>query len=322
VTIGWYVHHHGAGHRERFLAVRRHVDDVVALSSLPAPAGLAPDRWQQLPMDAPAQGEHLAGGVLHWAPLHHAGLRARMAGLARFIDEARPAALVVDVSVEIALYARLMGVPVIWIGQRGARLDAPHQSVYRFAALVVPWTRAVAGSTPGLPADTRYSGAFSRLDERTPTSPPGRRQVLILLGTGGDAITPAQVASAAAATPEWTWQAPSDPDDPNVLWRALMAADVVIGTGGTNVVAEVAAARRPFVCLPQERPFGEQADQACALQAAGLAESLTTWPPAAQWPAILQRASARDPAHWGMLHDGHGARRLATHIRELACGLQ
>ena len=33
--VGWYVHHHGAGHRTRFSAVRPHLDaDVVVFSSL------------------------------------------------------------------------------------------------------------------------------------------------------------------------------------------------------------------------------------------------------------------------------------------------
>ncbi len=53
-VVGWYVHHHGAGHLTRFLAVRPHLDhEVVVFSSMPAPARL-PDRtsWVILPRDA------------------------------------------------------------------------------------------------------------------------------------------------------------------------------------------------------------------------------------------------------------------------------
>jgi hypothetical protein len=323
MTLGWYVHHHGAGHRQRFLATQGFLgEDVVALSSLPVPASFDEHRWHQLPMDAPADdhGDATAGGALHWVPLHHPGLRARMAAVARFIDDARPDAMVVDVSVEVALYARLMGIPVIWIGQRGVRVDDPHRAVYRFARLVVPWTRALRGSTPGLPADTRYSGAFSRLDDRSVTPPSGDRRALVLIGRGGDSVSTAQIEAARAATPDWHWTRPDDADDPDVLWRALMDADVVVGTGGRNVVAEVAAARRPLVCIPQERPFGEQVDQARALQSAGLAESLPAWPRGPEWALILGRACHRDPARWALLHDGHGAQRLAHHILELSCG--
>ncbi len=37
-AVGWYVHHHGAGHITRFLAVRPHLDaQVTVFSSLAAP---------------------------------------------------------------------------------------------------------------------------------------------------------------------------------------------------------------------------------------------------------------------------------------------
>ena len=39
--VGWYVHHHGAGHLTRLLAVRPHLDaDVVVFSSLAAPVAV------------------------------------------------------------------------------------------------------------------------------------------------------------------------------------------------------------------------------------------------------------------------------------------
>ncbi len=100
----------------------------------------------------------------------------------------------------------------------------------------------------------------------------------------------------------------------------LEGCGVVVGSAGGNVVAEVAAARRPYVCLPQERPFGEQHRQAAALRELGVAEVHETWPDAAAWPGVLAAAEARDTRRWGALHDGEGAARLARVVREVAAG--
>ena len=43
MRLGWYIHHHGAGHLHRFLALRASLPGVVGISSLPRPATI-PDR--------------------------------------------------------------------------------------------------------------------------------------------------------------------------------------------------------------------------------------------------------------------------------------
>ena len=91
-VIGYYVHHVGAGHlhRARAVAARSHAT-VTGLSSLPAPDGWA-GPWLQLDRDDRGSDpvDPTAGGGLHWAPEHDAGLRRRMATLSAWIDRARP----------------------------------------------------------------------------------------------------------------------------------------------------------------------------------------------------------------------------------------
>jgi hypothetical protein len=332
VTIGWYIHHHGSGHLRRFQAVRAHLGAVVALSSLPRPAEVPASEWISLPLDVPVAGEGdpTAGGRLHWAPLRHPGLRTRMARIGEWLAQTPASLLVCDVSVEIATYARLMGVPVAWIAQRGARLDRPHQLAYGISSVLAPWTRALASPGSGLPAETSYLGALSRFDGRAPVSPPGRGRVLVLLGEGGHGVRAEQLTAAANATPGWSWTVAGlgeasaggpvrDLGRVPDVWPLLCAADVVVASAGSNLVAEVAAARRPLVCLPQERPFGEQHEQAAALERCGLAQALGTWPSPGGWPAVLTQALARDPGAWSQAHDGHGGRRLAAAIDTLAC---
>ena len=95
-----------------------------------------------------------AGGSLHWAPLRHPGLRSRAAAVSAWIERERPDVMVVDVSIEIALLARLHGVPVVLVAQRGIRHDAAHALAYaQAAAIAAPWTAATH-----LPARARRSG--------------------------------------------------------------------------------------------------------------------------------------------------------------------
>jgi UDP-N-acetylglucosamine--N-acetylmuramyl-(pentapeptide) pyrophosphoryl-undecaprenol N-acetylglucosamine transferase len=137
------------------------------------------------------------------------------------------------------------------------------------------------------------------------------------------------VSDTARAVGDWSWTVAGlgEPVGEPVLdrgtvpdtWRLLCDADVIVASAGGNLIAEVAAARRPLVCLPQSRPFDEQHDGADALARAGLAETLSHWPDPAGWREVLTRAQARDPDGWARLHDGGGAARLAAVIRERAC---
>ncbi len=302
MTVGWYVHHHGRGHLHRFLAVRPHLPGVVGLSSLPRPAGVPADAWVELPLDLPEGEDPTANGTLHWVPVGVDGLRERMAAISAWLAAARPGLFVVDVSVEVSLLARLHGVPTAIVLQRGVRDDAPHRLAFAQArALIAPWT-AVSHLPEDGPDHPRliHVGAVSRFDGR-PASAPGDRP-LLLTGAGGMdhalAVTGAMVADGEA--------------DP---WPLLQDASVVVGTAGQNVVSEVAAARRPFVCLPQSRPFAEQERQAEALRRLDLAEVLDA--PPADWGPVLRRARERDPAGWSRWHDGRGAQRLAAAVRDL-----
>ncbi len=333
MTLGWYVHHHGRGHLNRFLAVAPELEQVTVLSSLPRPRDAAAE-WIELPLDvplSPAQQDTVqAGGLLHWAPLGESDYRRRMAMLAAWIARENPAAVVVDVSVEVALLVRLMGVKVIWVAQRGIRDDQAHRLAYGAAEMIIaPWTAATqAADQPGAPPPERvvHVGALSRFDARLRTPPPAERRVGLLLGFGGHSVRAEDVVAAAAATPDWTWEVTGINDVPDLanvishppecdVWALLGRAAVVVASASGNVVSEVAAAGRPLICLAQERPFAEQHQQAAALSTAGLALAPDGWPAAERWPALL--ASAREHGGWGWsaLHDGAGARRFAEAVR-------
>lgn len=329
--IGYYVHHQGRGHLHRAMCIAKHLrTSMTVLSSLPRPADW-PGAWVHLPRDdePKAVRDVTANGRLHWAPLRHTGHRTRMAAIAGWVDAAQPELVVTDVSMEVTTFVRLMGVPVLAVGMRGDRSDRAHQLGYDTAdALLLPWSTAFP--EPAWPQHwldkSWHVGAFSRFDGVPPQPSAidrvarGRPQAVIMLGAGGTDVTRAQLAEAAAALPEWSWQVlgglhgtwTADP------WPALCSADVVITHGGNNAVAEVAAARRPAVVIPQDRPYGEQHATARALSLGGLAVVCPRWPHARAWSGHLADARALGGAAWSAWAPGDGAVRAARLIDAMA----
>jgi len=324
-VIGWYVHDHGRGHLQRLQCITAALrTSVTALSSAPRPAGFE-GGWVRLPTDLPTGPATemtdtgvTAGGTLHWAPRHHDGLRERMASIAAWVADARPSLVVVDVSVEVAVLVRTMGVPVVVAAMRGDRGDRAHRTAYDLAeALLAPWPDTAPEPWPqDWLAKTWHVGALSRTDGRPVAPPPGDRRVAVLWGSGGSTVGLCDVEAAVAATPDWHWDVVGLPGSPwtEDPWSLLQRADVVVTHAGQNAVAEVAAARRPALVLPQPRPFDEQVSTGRALSVAGLAEVRDSWPEPAQWPVLLEQVARRDGALWEQWSDGLGAARAATRL--------
>ena len=326
--IGYYIHHHGSGHLNRaksICAQLRH--PIVALTSLDIPRPHPFTKVLALPRDdaGARPAKTTANDALHWAPLHDQGLTTRMALIAEWIEQARPAAVVVDVSVEVAVFVRLLGVPVIVMAMPGERTDAPHVLVHQIADRIVAawpgelyepdWLRTHAHKTS-------YVGGISRFEDRQDPQPPRDRvpTVLVLTGAGGCDFDQATVDATAAQMPEINWKTlglrngvtTADP------WPDICAADVVITHAGQNCVADVAAARRPAIVLAQSRPFDEQHVTAETLRRHRLASVTTDWPDPHAWQCLIRQAQAADPNKWERWRTKGAAARAAEAIETTA----
>lgn len=322
--IGYYVHHQGSGHLLRATAIAHALGEpVIGLSSLPPQPGFA--GWVTLDRDDgdPAAPDVTASGRLHWAPRGDAGLLGRMAALAAWVERYRPAAVVVDVSVEVAALVRLLGVPVVVVALPGDRDDPAHQLGYGLAAAVLAcWPREVYDPVWLRPHADRvhYVGAISRFDgrRRAPVLRHPRPYGVVLGGSGGSDVTAADVTSLPGDL-DWELLLPgpgwrSDP------WPVLCGAAVVVTHAGQNAVADVAAAGRPAVVVPQARPHREQHRTAEALDAAGLAAAVPHWPAPADWSGALDRARGLGGSEWSRWHSGRGAARAAAVVSAVAAG--
>ena len=328
--IGYYVHHHGRGHLHRALSVARELDGcVVGLSTLERPLEWT-GAWIDLPDDAAGEDpvDPTAGGALHWVPERHPGLRERMGEISRWIIDVEPDLLVVDVSVEVALLARLHGVPVVVMAQPGDRRDAPHDLGYGIADRVVaPWPADARGMlTSGVLDESAVSavGAFSRFDGRpvTASGSGGGRRVVVLHGAGGTDLSGGRLEAAMARTPGWTWTVLGEGgvwvDDP---WDELCRADVVVTHAGQNALAEVAAARRPALVVPQSRPYDEQRTTAAVLdRRPDLPVVVREELPDDDLEVVLDKASHLDGEGWAGWNDAGGAARVAAVLRDLEAG--
>ena len=346
--IGFYVHHHGRGHANRAQQIIEHLTEPVTVfgSSLDAVCSSAQTEKVLLPMDtgaSPPRG-HDSLDVLHYAPLGVPGLRERMFRMAQWIRDTNPSLLVVDVSVEVTLLARLMGVPTVVMRQNGLRDDLPHQAAFQSSAgLLAPYSSALEDeTTPRWICDkTYYAGGFSRYAGRSLSRADARRQlgmradtpyIVVMNGLGGVGNPLEAVAQLAQSCPEQQWwvvgptPVASDPLPTNVrvvgrvedTFPYLRGATVVVASAGNNTVMEVATAGTPYVCIPEERPFQEQVAKARALDRIGAALVLSEWPRPPDWPTILSRAVGSDTEALARIIDPHGAHRCAQYVKKVA----
>lgn len=342
--IGWYVHHHGTGHLNRMLSIRAHVDmPVTAFSSRPGegvqslPIDIDPPRSAACATADPATG-------FHYAPLGVDGIRQRMTLLAQWVGRHNPDVFVVDVSVEVAAMMRLLSVPTIVMRQNGRRDDLAHEMCYSNASvLLAPYPEWLEDEQVAewVLEKTVYVGGFSRFDGRIRGPEDGHpdgaartrlgvqpetRLVVVMGGEGGQVGWP--IAAAAAATPGWRWVVlgsgwQTDITGLGVGWVDdpfdwLQAADVVVTHAGHNAVMECAAAGRPLLVIPQDRPYDEQRHKAQRLQRHDVAIVKPEWPTASAWPALLERTATHTPDPRYRLLDGTGAQRAAMVVQRTA----
>lgn len=287
----------------------------------------------RLPRDdaGPQPREATAHGALHWAPHHDAGFSARMNEIARWVSDARPEAVVVDVSVEVAVFIRLLGVPVIVMALPGNRVDAPHVLVHRLADhIVAAWPRALCVPSWLRQWDekTSYVGGISRFEGRDrcggesgssmPAKPLKETRVLVLSGASDVFGASLQDCAAAHSVHSWTTLGGGGGSWKHDPWREIREADVVVTHGGQGCVADVAAARRPTTVVPQPRPFDEQRATARMLKRHRLAVVVEGVPDPRAWPALLTAATTTDPQRWRRWEVDGAANRAAEAIESTA----
>ena len=335
--VGYYVHHQGEGHLARALAIAQQAPDRFTLLGTGLNGRTGDIAAVDLPDDQPSDRDRYepAPRALHYAPIDHDGVRARVAAVAAWIARKRPSLLVVDVSVEIAMLARLAATPTVYVRLSGRRLDVAHREAFLGArALLAPFAAGL--ECEDTPVDIRARSFYA---PGLVTRPRGRGvgfendTVLGVIGRGGAIGDGEPWAAAARATPDRLWRVigpcTAPRDAPANLQRLgwvddaaerISTAEVVVGAAGDGLVAAVIAARRPFVCIPEDRPYDEQRCKAERLAALGAAVVPDGWPSSNQWPEVIAQALRVDAAALSQLDAADGAKRAAGWLIDVADG--
>lgn len=342
--IGFYVHHAGRGHLDRTRFVVEALGEqraVVATSHPEARDALEGVPVTELATDVASGpvGDVTARGSLHWVPERPDVSVPRVRQLLEWADRHRPVLVVVDVSVEVAVFLRLVGIPVVLMRLHGTRDDLAHQFGNRLAeAFLAPYPALLEdpSTDTSVRARTRYCGVIgkpvppARPHRSIGTLVERRRRVLVLWGTGSPPPTGPKLDAAALATPGWDWSMVGPETlvrPPTVVhhrgWvddvtSAIADADVVVGAPGDGTLGAAAAASARLVAIPQVRPFDEQVRKAELLAAHRLAVVCPTWPRPDGWGAVLDEAMELDPARMALLEADGASARAATALVDLA----
>lgn len=245
--------------------------------------------------------------------------------VAAWVADTKPSVFVTDVSVEIATFVRLLGVPVVVMALPGKRYDAPHVLVHRLADHIIAawpenlhvpaWLRTHADKTS-------FVGGISRFDGRDcpASAEPADGKVNVLVLAGASEGFGAEIDQCERACPGTRWTAIGGADgcwvdDP---WPHICAADVVVSHAGQSAVADIAAARRRAVVIPAPRPFNEQSVTADAIRRHRIATVARYWPNADAWPGLIAHALAGDANAWSRWQVPGAAQRAATAIEATA----
>lgn len=337
--IGYYVHHQGAGHLARARLLAGALDRPCILMGTFAGSAPGVPSFIDLPDDRITGDfdgrDHAADRplALHYAPLGVDGLRARMARIAAWAAQADPVLLIVDVSVEVALFARLLSVPTLVVRLAGERTDPPHLEAFRSAERVLaffPQALDSAANPDWVRAKTDYLGFLAADPVADRADEDG--SIVVVYGRGGAGGSAPDLAAAARAVPERTWHvigpvtgdAAGGPANLHLhgwisdVGAFLDRAALVIGAGGDGLVSGVAARGKRFVCLPEPRAFDEQATTARALAALGAAVHCPDWPAPEAWPGVVRTGLALAPERIGSLAQAGAVRQAARHIGDLA----
>lgn len=336
--IGYYVHHQGDGHRQRALKIAAAAPERFVLLGTGLKGRTEDIACVDLDDDRPHEEDRFSGcdeapvrpDALHYAPYHHAGVRARTARFAHWISDARPALVVIDVSVEMAMLARLCATPVVYVRLAGDRSDPAHLDAFRGAeALLAPFHEQLDGMGASEVRDKTHYFAPQRY-----SGPKRGSGVLVVHGRGGDPLDGAKLAAAAEATPDqvWTGVGPIEPPPimpPNLklagwidaIGDEIEKAEIIVGGAGDGLLNAVISADKPFVCLPEPRAYNEQMAKAERLAVLGASIVLAQWPQAQEWPSLLRSALSLSPADRRQI-SGQGLGAAGPWLVDLASELE
>lgn len=294
IPLGYYVHHDGSGHMARSLSIISHISTPVVLFSTLKPTEPLPRHvtYIYLPDDAvkdyiqPAESPFL---YTPYSPIILERYNILLAAIQKYKIEA----MFVDVSPEIVLFSKLLGLRVGTTLMHGRRNDKAHSLAYDAADLLLSHNAKQFDTPINYHTQTpiTYTGGISRLSKRSSHLNPSVQNILVVTSRATSSLKADKIIKTAERFRRLTWNVVGAIDaphhtPPNITFHGVVdnvisfydKADIVIGSGGNNTIMEIASQRKPFICIPDTKPYAEQSEAAQALVRLNAAIVETEWP--------------------------------------------
>lgn len=292
---------------QRAISICKHISrPVVMFSAQPKPASL-PDNvtYIDLVSDAVADYTQPTDSAFHYTP-YDSAIFDRNQQLIDAWLELGIRELYVDVSAEVAILAKLYGLIVGYAVMPGTRTDRAHSYAYDAADYLLAHCAPQFDDPTNRKTTTKthYSGGISRFKkslnehDRNPVLPGMPSNVVVTMSPKAEQNVAQFVLHSAQHFPDTTWHIVGSEllsntasievhgvlKNPQLLYEQ---ADIIIGSGGTNTIMEVASVAKPFICIPEPRPFDEQLIAAQNLQRLHAALYMQNFPKPSEWQGVI-----------------------------------
>jgi len=226
--------------------------------------------------------------ALHYAPVNLRKVARRNEIILQTILERDLKFLIIDVSVEIAMLARVSSIPYIYRRQPGDRKDLPHLNAYEGAAFLVAYypPELENETTPKWVVEkTVYLGFISKHSVRgnaafEPLNLPrnGKKNLFHITGFGGagnivfdDLKDEFNIYGIGRHNGEGVDTYDKHFGKVPSTRPFIDSADILFASCGANGTSEILSLGKRFVAIPETRPFDEQRHTAKALHSLGWA---------------------------------------------------
>lgn len=230
--------------------------------------------------------------ALHYAPVNISKITRRNKNILENVITKDISLMIIDVSVEIAMLARVSAIPYAYVRLQGDRNDIPHLNAYEGASLLLAYfpKEMEAGNTPSWIQDkTVYLGFQSKYmfggpDTNRPEEFGTDRKPVLLHLTGFGGTRPLDFKKLSDRYDIYGIGPGRIPREGSgivplgvvkITRPYIEHADIIVAACGSNTTAEILSMGKRFVAVPEKRHYREQERTAENLDRLGWAVDLS-----------------------------------------------
>ncbi|WP_282019022.1 glycosyltransferase family protein [Salegentibacter mishustinae] len=280
--LSYYAHHHGSGHcnyAQIFSKAFDYESVIFTSSNFQFNPNVKTERLASEDPDGTGTDQKFIPppAYLHYSPVGQKTIQHRSAQILNRIIREEVKLMIIDVSAEIAALARSASIPYSYVRLPGERNDPGHLQAFQGAVFLLAYFPEAfeSSNTPAwVKEKTIYLGFFNRFSKINQVKSTHKnnyiKNVVVLSGKGGNkellkAIPCLQKrfhyseinVYGAKENPAHTGNLSFRKSTTNFL-KTLYEADLIVANCGLNLTSEIIETEKPFLSIPELRPFNEQ----------------------------------------------------------------